>query len=182
MEYLVFRTLRMIEREISLYKDLYACMCNQQKVIMQSDILDLLVGMVEQKELTAEITMVENEIMDELKELAVLLGMDIPAGTELTINEVVNSLQENYTELAEMIKTRCWILAILVKKTGGLLTENMDSFRNCLEVWRSHPPVFELWNEVDGYYDGNEDFIEVNQSFFKKERITEDVYTNLWTQ
>ena len=183
MEYIVFRTLRMIEREIALYRDLYACVCNQQKLIMQSDMMDLLVVMVEQKELTSEITLVENEIMEELKDLAVLLGMDLPKNKELTINNVVNSLQECYGEFAEMIKTRCWVLTILLKKTKVQNDENMDSLRNCLELWGNQPLVFDFWNKLgeNWKHEMADDLLAYNQEFFESEFVLENIYPNYTT-
>jgi len=149
MEYIVFRTIRMIEREVSLYRDLYACLCHQQQLILRRDILDLLIVMVKQKELTSEIRLVENDILVELKEMAIFLAIDIPVDKELSINEVVTALQENYQELAEMIKTRCWVLTILLKKATEQNEQNMDALRGCLALWKNAPTVLDFWEEVN---------------------------------
>lgn len=181
MEYIVFRTLRMIEREISLYRDLYACMCNQQKMILQGDILDLLVAMVEQKELTSEIRMVEYDVMEELADLAVLFGMELPENKELRIRDVVHSLEEYYGELAEMIKTRCWVLTILLKKTKAQLDENLDSLRNCLELWRKQPSVIDLWHVMDKNFLTDDSLLLQKHEIFENQFVQETEYTTFRT-
>ncbi|MFZ5519412.1 MAG: hypothetical protein ACOY90_22455 [Candidatus Zhuqueibacterota bacterium] len=176
MEYIVFRTMRMIEREISLYRDLYACLCNQQQLIIRRDILDLLMVMVEQKELTSEIRLVENDIMEELKEMAIFLAIDLPANKELSINEVVTSLQENYKELAEMIKTRCWVLTILVKKANAQNEQNMDALRDCLALWKNDPSILDFWQEIGdaNAYERVDELLAFHSSSLKNELIKEN--------
>jgi len=137
MEYIVFRILRLMDREIAIYQKLYSCANTQNRLILDDDIVDLMVVMVKQKELIEQVTAIENEISDEVNELGLLLKNSVTQQKNFSLNDIFGVLQQRRQKLTEMLKEKSKILNILIDRINFLNSQNIEHLRNCKKFPKS---------------------------------------------
>ncbi len=160
MEYIVFRILRLMDREISVYQKLYSCADTQNKLILDDDIVDLMVIMVKQKELIDEVSAIENEISEEVNELGLSLYGEETNHRNFSLYDILNSLKPRHKKLNELMKEKCKILNILIDRINFLNTQNIEHLQNS-----KNNSGRDIWKEIQ-FSDGQE---------FSKELIDFDV-------
>ncbi|MBD3290118.1 hypothetical protein GF337_15025, partial [candidate division KSB1 bacterium] len=92
MEYVLFRILRLIDKEIKLYEDLYNCLIQQNIALKNVNINNLLTDHIEQKAAVLEITQIETDVRKEIVEMSNLLKL--------------NTKQPNITMIVEKLKNK----------------------------------------------------------------------------
>lgn len=174
MEYIVFRILRLMDREISVYQKLYSCADTQNKLILDDDIVDLMVIMVKQKELIDEVSAIENEISEEVNELGLSLCEEETNQRNFSLYEILNSLKPRHKKLSELMKEKCKILNILIDRINFLNTQNIEHLQNS-----KNNSGRDIWKEIQ-FSNGQEfskelidfdvDFIASNELMLEKLR------------
>jgi len=174
MEYLVFRILRLMDREISVYQKLFSCADTQNKLILDDDLVDLMVIMVKQKELIDQVTLIENEISEEMNELGRTLSDSSSTQTNFAMSDIFGLLQKKHTKLTELLKDKCNILNLLIDRINFLNSQNIEYLQQCHNV-----PQCDSWKGLQ-FSNGQElseelinfdmDFINTNETVLEKLR------------
>ena len=148
MEFLLFRMLRLIDREIQLYENLYQCLSRQHDNILEGKILDLMVDMFEQNETITMIADVEADIKEDTVELCSQMQI-FSKQPNLTV--VVEALKDRYPKMCDFFRARGKKLEKCLTKVEGLNTENIVLLQNYKNVWQNVIPLYTAWNEFDDF-------------------------------
>lgn len=174
MEYIVFRILRLMDREISIYQKLYSCADTQNKLILDDDIVDLMVVMVKQKELIDQVSAIENEISDEVNELGAMLNTSDSGQSDFSLFDIFSLLQPKHKKLTEMMREKCNILNILIDRINFINSQNIEHLQACKkssgkEAWKD----FQFSNGQEfseELIDFDVEFINTNETVLEKLR------------
>lgn len=161
MEFLIFRMLRLIDREIEMYENLYTCLNKQHANILEGKVLDLMVDMIEQNEIMTIISDIEKDIKDDTVDLCSILKI---FSKELNITVVVDALQDKYPKFCNLFQKKGNKLNELLISVEKLNSENISLLRNYKTIWKDIIPLYSAWTDCN-YTNENE-----------TEKTTEPVY------
>jgi hypothetical protein len=146
MEYIIFRMLRLIDREIDMYEQLFSCMVKQHDNIINGKVLDLLVDMLEQKEILMITSNIETDIKEEITDLARHLKLRTKC---LNITIVVETLKPKYPKLCQLFEIRGRKLESAINKVDKINTQNISMLQNYKTIWQDILPLYNAWQEFD---------------------------------
>lgn len=146
MEYLIFRILRLIDREIEMYDKLNVCLTKQHDNIVNGNIMDLIMDMIEQREIGSIISDIENDIKEEIIELAHILNV---YSENPNITVIVEALKNKYPKFCGFFKTRSKKLNIILSKVNQINAENILLLKNYKTVWKDIIPLYSTWKEIE---------------------------------
>jgi hypothetical protein len=146
MEFLLFRMLRLIDREINQYETLYNCLKKQHDNILEGKVIDLMVDMIEQNEIMSTISDIESDVKEDTVDLCGQLQI---FSKEPNITMVVEALQERYPKICEFFRSRGNKLEGMLTKVEEINTENIALLQNYKNIWCDVAPLYAAWSGLD---------------------------------
>jgi hypothetical protein len=163
-----------MDREISVYQKLFSCADTQNKLILDDDLVDLMVIMVKQKELINQVTLIENEITEEVNELGRTLSDSGSAQTSFAMSDIFGLLQKKHSKLTELLRDKCNILNLLIDRINFINSHNIEYLQQCQNT--SHSDSWKGLQFSNGQEFSEElinfdmDFINTNETVLEKLR------------
>lgn len=146
MEYVLFRILRLIDKEIKLYEDLYNCLIQQNIALKNVNINNLLTDHIEQKAAVLEITQIETDVRKEIVEMSNLLKLNTK---QPNITMIVEKLKNKYpklcgkfTEMSNQVNDLLTQIDLAKKENEEFLRQNEDL---CCDVL----PIIDAWEDFE---------------------------------
>ncbi|MBN2013464.1 hypothetical protein JW960_29305 [candidate division KSB1 bacterium] len=164
MEFLLFRMLRLIDREINLYEKLYNCLQKQHDNIVEGNVLDLMVDMIEQNEIMSAISDIECDLKEDTVDLCGQLQI---FSKEPNITMVVEALQDRYPRICEFFRSRGNKLDGMLTKVEDINTENIALLQNYRSVWQNVVPLYAAWADIDEYLNPESEKEQVDESVYE---------------
>jgi len=161
MEYIIFRVLRLIEREIDMYQKLYQNLIEQNNKIVNDDVLESFSNILEQKEMLNLITRIEDDIKDEIYELADILDIK---SEEPNITLIVNVLQHKYPKLCHYFNDLSNKINDIFTKIEEINYKNIQLLQQYGSLWKDIFPRLNTYNSVKEYeVDHSESDVSINE-------------------
>ena len=164
MEYVIFRLLRLMGREIEMYENLYNCLSSQHDKILCGEVLDLLSNISDQDEILTTITDVERDIKEELCELNLLLHIDSP---KPTITDVVKILDKKYPKICGYFIGMSKRIDDLVVKIEDTNSQNLSLLKNADTLWKDVMPLLNAWKEIEPWWNYGDDKTEIEEPIYE---------------
>lgn len=159
MEYVLFRILRLIEREIKLYEDLLNCILHQNENLKNGKMIDLLVDRIEQKAAILELTDIERDVKEEINDLSNLLKIETH---EPNITVIVNNLQHEYPRLCSKFSTMSSQINELLTNIDLANTENIKLLKLREDICCDVIPMIDAWEDFEALLEAELENIDLN--------------------
>jgi len=150
MEYVIFRLLRLMNREIEMYENLYTCISNQHDNIIKGEVLDLLGNINEQDTTLDKISDIERDIKEELDELNHLLKIDCD---KPTISLIIKSLDSTYPKICGYFVGMSKRIDDLLSKIDQTNSQNLSLLKNADHLWKDIIPILTTWKDVAPWWE-----------------------------
>ena len=164
MEFLLFRMLRLIDREIQLYENLHTCLSRQSDNILEGNVMDLMVDMIEQNEIMSTISDIESDVKEDTVELCSQLKI---FSKEPNITIVVEALQDKYPKICEFFRARGKKLEGMLTKVEDVNTGNIAMLQNYKNLWRDMLPIYAAWTDLDERMSPHPESENVDESVYE---------------
>ena len=164
MEYIIFRLLRLIGREIEMYEDLYSCLSTQHDKILRGDVLDLLENITDQDDMLNVISDIERDIKEEIFELSNLLKIKTD---EPNINDIVEALSNKYPKICGFFIDRSIKIDDLLAKIGQTNSQNLSLLKNSDTIWKDIMPLLNAWKEFEPWWENKTDKIDIEKPIYE---------------
>lgn len=148
MEYVLFRILRLIEREVSLYEKLLNCIIHQNSNLKNGKMIDLLVDRIEQKAAVLEISDIERDVKEEINELSDLLEIKTD---EPNITVIVDNLQHKYPKFCGKFSSMSNQINELLTNIDLANTENMELLKLRVDICCDVIPMIDTWEDFEAF-------------------------------
>ncbi len=159
MEYVLFRILRLIEREIKLYEELLNCIIHQNSNLKNGKMIDLLVDRIEQKAAVLEITDIERDVKEEISELSNLLEIKT---LEPNITVIVENLQLKYPKLCGKFSTMSKQINDLLINIDLANTENQELLKIREDICCDVIPMIDAWEDFEAFLETELENLNLN--------------------
>lgn len=164
MEFLIFRMLRLIDREINMYENLFRCLSKQHNNILEGKVLDLMLDMTEQNEIMSTISNIEKDIKEDTVELCSALNIYTK---EPNITIIVDVLQDKYPKFCDHFIKRGKKLDILLTKVEELNFGNITLLKNYKTIWKEIIPLYSAWAELIPETENNKEFEKIDDQVYE---------------